>query len=240
VGDVHREDPSRSGINSEITSTLHTGRGLVFVKGAAEERARKSLHNEAAVNPHVAALAPRLLFDVEAGGWRLLGFEHLDARPVDYSPGSGDLPKLAELVGHLQRTPQPAVVTIPFERRWSHLGDAGLLAGDALLHTDFNKSNVLITEERAYLVDWAWNSRGAAWVDLAFLTVRLVAAGHHPAEAEEWAAQVPAWKTASAEGIDTFATLNLRLWKRAVEREPRPAWIELAATAKTWASYRGL
>lgn len=240
AGNVDREDPSDSGINSEITSTLHTGRGRVFVKGAADERARQSLRNEAAVNPHVSALAPRLLFDVEAGGWRLLGFEHLDARPIDYGPGSGDLPKLAELIGHLQQTPRPAVTTLPFERRWSQLGDAGLLAGDALLHTDFNESNVLITEERAYLVDWAWSCKGAAWVDLAFLVVRLIAAGHHPADAEEWVAQVPAWNTAPAEGIDTFATLNLRLWERAVQREPRPAWVELAATAKTWAAYRGL
>ncbi|WP_395961532.1 phosphotransferase [Actinomadura sp. 6N118] len=188
----------------------------------------------------MSALAPRLLFDVEARGWRLLGFEVLDARPIDYAPGSPDLPKLMDLIHRLQQVPRPDVTTLPFERRWSQLGDASVMAGDSLLHTDFNESNVLITDERAYLVDWAWSCKGAAWVDLAFLVVRLVAAGHTPAKAEQWVTQFPAWATAPPEGIDTFAALNHRLWERAIQRNARPFWVELAATAKTWTAYRGL
>lgn len=232
------EDPSVSGINSQISSTLRTEAGKVFVKGAHDDRGRRSLQNEALVNPFVAALAPRLLFDVEAEGWRLLGFEHLEARPIDYSPGSEDLPKLAELIKQLQATPRPEVTTLPFERRWSQLGNTEVLRGDALLHTDFNESNVLVTDERAYLVDWAWSCKGAAWIDPAFLVVRLLCAGHGPASAEAWVSQFPSWDAAPAGGIDGFAVLNGRLWERAVQRDPRAAWKEIAATSLAWAAHR--
>lgn len=241
TGPVDREVPSQSGINSQISSALHTVQGRVFVKGAKDVvagQALKGLEIEAAISPHVSALAPRLLFDVEAEGWRLLGYEHVDGRPIDYAPGSPDLPKLADLIHRLQQTPRPAAVTPPFERRWSELGDAGVMAGDALLHTDFNTGNVLVTGERAYLIDWAWSCKGAAWVDLAFLVVRLINAGHTPSDAERWASGFPAWASAPPEGIDTFTRLHLQLWKRAAQRAPRPSWGKLADTAKTWADYR--
>lgn len=239
TGPVVGEEPSRYGINSEITSTLYTAQGKVFVKGARDERGRKALRNEATVNPHVSKLAPRLLFDVEAEGWLLLGFEYLQGRHVAYAPGSEDLGKLSELVGLLQQTPRPQSTMLAFERRWSNLsGDLEALSGNALLHTDWNSSNVLVTDDRAYLLDWAWSCKGAAWIDPAFLVVRLISTGHTPDEAEEWASQFPSWQQAPPEGISTFAALNSRLWSQAVERDARESWVGIAAASKLWADYR--
>jgi len=72
------------------------------------------------------------------------------------------------------------------EKRWGGYVDTdherALLRGEALLHTDYNPANVLITGSMAYLIDWAWPTRGAAWIDPACLVVRLIAAGNTPAE----------------------------------------------------------
>jgi hypothetical protein len=56
------------------------------------------------------------------------------------------------------------------EQPWTGLADdtdLALLAGDHLLHTDLNPDNILISDGRAWLVDWAWTTLGAAWIDPA-------------------------------------------------------------------------
>jgi Ser/Thr protein kinase RdoA (MazF antagonist) len=86
------------------------------------------------------------------------------------------------------------------EERWAGYVESAvaleLLRGDTLLHTDHNPMNVLIADAAVHLVDWAWPTRGAAWIDPACLALRLMAAGHGPAEAEACAARVPAWAEA--------------------------------------------
>jgi aminoglycoside phosphotransferase (APT) family kinase protein len=42
-------------------------------------------------------------------------------------------------------------------------------AGTTLLHTDLRADNILLTPSRVYFIDWPWASRGAPWVDLAFM-----------------------------------------------------------------------
>lgn len=42
-------------------------------------------------------------------------------------------------------------------------------AGTTLLHADLRADNILLTPTRVYFIDWPWASRGAAWVDLAFM-----------------------------------------------------------------------
>ncbi len=51
--------------------------------------------------------------------------------------------------------------------------------------------NVLIASD-ARLVDWAWPTRAAPWIDPACWIVWLIASGHNPADAETSAASVPA------------------------------------------------
>src|SRR2546421_4787175 len=69
--------------------------------------------------------------------------------------------------------------------------DLDYFAGDALLHTDLNNANVLV-DETARLVDWAWATRGAPWLDAGYWIVWLMAAGDHaPESAEQWARRIP-------------------------------------------------
>jgi thiamine kinase-like enzyme len=66
-----------------------------------------------------------------------------------------------------------------------------LLDGDALLHTDFNPLNILLGLERVWIIDWAWPTRGAAFIDAGCFLIRAMAAGHSPSEAEALAARCP-------------------------------------------------
>ncbi|MFE1773779.1 aminoglycoside phosphotransferase [Streptomyces sp. NPDC059008] len=245
TGPIYRATTAGTGLNSEIAATLDTRAGHAFVKGLRCDHPRVwTQQREATINPHVAPLAPRLLWVVDDGEWNLLGFEHLDGRPADYRPGSDDLRLVAETIIKLSAVHAPADVELKhIERRLAdyldHPGDAELLLGDTLLHTDWTPSNVLIVGNVARVVDWAWPTRGPAWADAACWVVWLISAGHNPADAEQWAAKTPAWATATARALDVFATAQQRLWAGIAADAPDIAWKQsLTAAADQWATYR--
>lgn len=154
-------------------------------------------------------VAPQLRWHVETDGWNLLGFEHILGRRVDCSPGSPDLPKVVHVMRRLGEIPCPALPMKQAEQRWSsYTGTPELFAGERLLHTEWSPGNVVVNDV-AHLVDWAWPTRGAAWIDPARWVVWLVASGHSPQSAEDCAAQVPAWH--AAPGV---------LWTRSRGRRP--------------------
>ena len=130
-------------------------------------------------------------------------------------------------------------------RRWGPyldgIEDQRLIAGDHLLHTDPNPGNVLITGDRAraWLVDWAWSTRGAAFIDLACLVPRLIVAGHSPAEAEDWAAGYPAWQDADQAAVTAFSLALARLVRKPADGDPAGDWRQPTAQATThWARHR--
>jgi hypothetical protein len=45
----------------------------------------------------------------------------------------------------------------------------GAADGATLLHADIRADNILLTATDVIFVDWPWASRGAAWIDLAFM-----------------------------------------------------------------------
>ncbi|MFD1931367.1 aminoglycoside phosphotransferase family protein [Nonomuraea mangrovi] len=45
-------------------------------------------------------------------------------------------------------------------------GWAAAAEGDSLVHADLRADNLLLTEDRVYVVDWPWASVGAPWIDL--------------------------------------------------------------------------
>jgi hypothetical protein len=108
TGPVLKVEPISEGYNSEIAVIVHTEQARTFVKGLRTEHPRVwTQRREQAINPHVAGIAACLRWQVETGGWNLLGFEVIDGRPVDYSPGSADLPKLRDTLGRLGQIPCP-------------------------------------------------------------------------------------------------------------------------------------
>ncbi|MDN3056161.1 aminoglycoside phosphotransferase [Streptomyces sp. SRF1] len=245
TGPIFAAATADKGLNSEIAATLDTRAGRVFVKGLRCDHPRAwTQQRETVINPYVAPLAPRLLWSINDGEWHLLGFEHLDGRPADYSPGSDDLPLVAEAITVLSGVRAPADVELKqIEQRLADYvdgpDDAALLHGGTVLHTDWTPDNVLIVDNVARVVDWAWPTRGAAWIDAACWVVWLVSTGHTPADAELWAAKTPEWSTASVLALDVFATAQRRLWAGIAADSPDVAWKRsLADAAQQWATYR--
>ncbi|WAU09704.1 aminoglycoside phosphotransferase (plasmid) [Streptomyces nigrescens] len=245
TGPIYATASSDKGLNSELAATLDTRAGRVFVKGLRCDHPRAwTQEREATINPYVAPLAPRLLWRINDGEWHLLGFEHLDGRPAEYAPGSDDLPLVAEAIITLSGVHAPSDVELKqIEQRFAdyvdHPDDAALLRGDTVLHTDWTPDNVLIVGNVARIVDWAWPTRGAAWIDAACWVVWLVAAGHAPEDAELWAAKTPAWSTAPARALDVFAAAQQRLWAGIASDSPEVAWKrKIADAAQQWLTYR--
>jgi hypothetical protein len=243
TGVVSRAVPAKTGEHSDIAAALHTPSGRVFVKGArtcTEGPDLWSLRREALINPHVTQYAPRLLWEVEAGGWLMLGFEYVEARHADYTPGSADLPVLAKIVDAFQSMPCPDVVTRRVETHWADFtDDVSPMAGTSMLHMDLNPANLLFTsDDRVYVIDWGFARRGAAWVELATLIQWLTINGHSPQQAEEWVGQFPAWRAVVPAVLDLFADANAARWRSLTADDP-PSWaVTLAEHTQSWAEYR--
>src|SRR5206468_3841226 len=96
---------------SEIAARVHTTDGVVFVKGLrADHRRVWTQAREADISPHVRGVAPALLWRAQEDGWDLIGFEDIDGRHADYTPGSPDLPLVADAMTRLSALQAPGVV----------------------------------------------------------------------------------------------------------------------------------
>jgi hypothetical protein len=239
TGPILRIHPISAGLNSGIVATLEARVETVFIKGMPSDHPRVGTQRrEAEINQHVAPVAARLLWQIDHDGWNVLGFEHLNGRHADLSPGSADLAKLAAALTHLGRVDVPDLPLRRIEDRWAGLvEDPVLLAGEHLLHTDLNPHNILVDVD-ARIVDWAWPTLGAGWIDPACAVLWLIAEGHTPMAAEAWAARIPLWATASRAGITAFTTASRRLWEQISHDDPQPWKRQMYAAARVWAHYR--
>ncbi|MGH7869038.1 MAG: aminoglycoside phosphotransferase, partial [Candidatus Dormibacteraceae bacterium] len=197
------------GRNSEISVIVHTDADAIFVKGRKVDHPQAwTQEREKTINPSVLHLSPWLKWSISSDEWNLLGFEYLAGRHVDYSPGSPDIPKVMHTLLELQQISCPGITLKHAEQRWAAYTDTPeLFTGTYLLHTDWSPGNVLVNG-RTYLVDWAWPTKGAGWIDPACLAVWLIASGHSPASAESWAARIPSWGSASRNALDEFARVQ--------------------------------
>ncbi|QKW20211.1 hypothetical protein HUT16_15055 [Kitasatospora sp. NA04385] len=91
---------------------------------------------------------------------------------------------------------------------------------------------------QARLVDWAWATRGAPWLDAAYWALWLIAFGHGPASAEGWASRVPGWQAASAAGVDAFAVANARMWEEIGGGDPDAWTARMIGAACAWRDHR--
>ncbi|MFF5336794.1 aminoglycoside phosphotransferase [Streptomyces sp. NPDC013181] len=248
TGPLLTVEEATEGFNSEIAARVTSATGTWHIKGLRTDHPRAwTQRREAAVAPFLTGLAPALRWHVEAAGWDLLGFEALTGHHADYAPGSPDLPEAASLLRRLGEAACPDSELRQAEQRLeryaAHPDDLRFFTGSHLLHTDLNNTNVLVDDdapagERARLVDWAWATRGAAWLDAGYWIIWLITSGHTPASAERWAAEIPSWRIAPAEGITAFATANANLWSEISTADPAPWTRRLAAAATTWHAHR--
>ncbi|MGH3798380.1 MAG: phosphotransferase [Pseudonocardiaceae bacterium] len=111
------------------------------------------------------------------------------------------------------------------------------VGGDALLHADLNAGNILFSEEDVYFLDWACASRGAPWVDVAYTVPRLIASGHSPQCAEEWARRIPAWGAAPDSAVTAFAVAMAGIGEYR-SRQGVVTARALVASSREWVRYR--
>lgn len=231
------------GYTSDYTGIIRAASGRVFVKAVRDPgRLTSSLEREAAINPAVRHVSPALRWQARGHGWYALGFQHAPGTHASLAPGSPDLPAVTRAIEHISTIPLPPAARDWRENRYDRYasGTAGLLAGDTLLHGDINPDNLLVAPDgNATIVDWSWPTHGAAFIDPACLAVQLIAAGHTPARAEEWAAQCTAWREADPAALDAFAAATVRMYQRFEQLSPEP-WRKAMTTAATdWATHRG-
>lgn len=112
-----------------------------------------------------------------------------------------------------------------------------VVQGDSLAHTDLHPLNILI-DHTAHVIDWAWSRRATAWVDTAFLVIRLIDAGHSPRDAEDWASTVPGWQDTPAVALSLFAIEVLGIWEHLQHHRPLSHRGRLTDAARIWARHR--
>lgn len=163
----------------------------------------------------------------------------LEGRHADYSPGLPDLPLIAHALTGIQQTKPPDIPLKLAEERWSAYTEPDgvhLLAGGTLLHTDLAPHNMLITK-RAHFIDWAWPTRGAAWIDPAVLILRLMEASHTAPAADAWAQRFPSWAAAPPSAVLAFSEANARLWDEIAHNDQQPWKKDMTRHAHDWVRY---
>ncbi|MFI5893061.1 phosphotransferase [Actinoplanes sp. NPDC051513] len=229
--------PAMHGDHAEIAATVTGTAGKVFVKAAHTDLGVRSLRYELLVGealepPH----SPAIQWHFETGGWLVAGFEQLDGPHADLSPSSPDLDLLAAAIYDLNRSSPP---DLPLFNPLARLGFSHpTMDGDTLVHTDLNPANLIVTSGSLRIVDWAYATKAAPWVELALLVQWLIGSGHTPGQAEDWLARFPAWDTAGIEALDHFAIRNAAKWSAKAKTSPDPWVHDLAAWTGLWAQHR--
>jgi hypothetical protein len=241
TGPFHVVKEVSDGLNSEISIIVRAGDDITFVKGRQTDHPWVwTQQREREINPAVRSISPRMKWSACNSQWDLNGFEYIPGRHADYSHGSADLPKVVSLLQRLQEIPCPDVELKQADQRWaSYTETPELFSGISLLHTEWTPGNVLVSD-RAYLVDWAWPTRGAAWIDPACWVVWLIASGHTPRSAEYQAALIPSWQDAPARSLDEFARVQACMWASIAAESSEPWAKSLATASSLWSSHRDI
>jgi hypothetical protein len=156
-------------------------------------------------------------------------------------PDPPNSPPIRRTRAHRKAIECPEVARRWPETRWDRFTDQpSLFAGDALLYTDINPSNLIMGSLGVAVVDWSWPTRGAGFIDPACLVLQLVAAGHTAAQAEEWAQRCTAWQDADPKAINAFAQATLRMYQYFETRDPAPWRTAMTHAATTWATHRNV
>lgn len=240
TGAVSAAHRTERGYSSDITAILECDAGSFFVKAVREPTPHaSSFDREAQINPYVRSVSPALRWRVDDQGWIILAFDVITGTYADFTCGSSDLPAITDALNKIAAINCPDVARGWPEKRWNRFTDEpSRFAGDALLYTDINPDNLLIADGRVSVVDWAWPTRGAGFIDPACLVIQLIAAGHAPAQAEEWAQHCKAWQSAEPGAIDTFATATFRMYQHFENRDPAPWRTAMTQAAAAWADHR--
>jgi hypothetical protein len=240
AGPVSTVTELAEGRNSEISVIVHAVGERTFVKGRrAGHPWARTQERERVINPLVRHVSAALKWSAISDDWNLLGFECISGDHADYSPGSPDIHKVIDALLQIQVIACPDGIEVKrAEDRWAaYTKTPELLAGSSLLHTEWTPGNVLVAD-RARLVDWAWPTRGAAWIDPACLAVWLIASGHEPHAAESLVARIPSWQAAPPAALDEFACVQALMWEGIAADSAEEWTTNLARASRRYATFR--
>ncbi|MDH6521819.1 hypothetical protein M2163_001188 [Streptomyces sp. SAI-135] len=243
TGPVKTAGTAPHGVMSRLACTIQTPAGRAFVKGTGHDDPQAWVYRHEARVTRCAPLAAGVLWEVDAGGWMLYGYEYIDGRHPDLAPGSGDLAPLLHTLTVTSETPWPeALHKKPLHTRWTGFLPPDVppgLQGRALSHTDMSPHNMLVTQSsELLLLDWALSCPAPTWADTALTVPRLISAGHTPEQAETIARTVPAYRAADPATVTTFARTVHAAWQDWERTRPMPHRAALTAAAQAWATYR--
>ncbi|WP_055550152.1 phosphotransferase [Streptomyces sp. NBRC 110028] len=224
TGKVLTAERVEEGLNCSVALILNTAHnGRLFFKGVrqADEPGMAALRCEERINPTVGGISPTTRYRFDAGGWSALAFVYVNGRHADLGPGSKDLDAVAFALKRMHDLRIPSFRIPHFAdrlREFCEPGEAEVLGGGHLLHTDTNPHNIMIDDNGgdAYVVDWAMPAIGPAWVDPAYTAVRLMECGQSPDEALAWLGRFPSWRRASAPAVGAFVNATCRHWTATV------------------------
>jgi thiamine kinase-like enzyme len=183
---------------------------------------------------------------MDVGGWNVLAFHFLDGyRHVDLAPGSPDLDRIANTLRALALTNVPDGLDVRrADQRYASYagGDGTPFMGTVLCHTDLHKHNILVAEADplAKLVDWAWPTAGADWIDTACVILQLISEGHTSRQAEAWGEQIESYRRARADHVSLFVKAVKNLWEEIAEADPLEWKTAMALAANEWAAHRSI
>lgn len=243
-GPVEVAETAPHGVMSRLACTVHTPTGRAFVKGTRHDDPQAWVYRHEAQVTRNAPCAPRLLWEADAGGWLLHGYEYIDGRYPDLSPGSPDLAPLLRTLTATSEAPWPeALRKKPLHSRWTEFLPEDVppgLQGRGLAHTDMSPHNMLVTTSgELLLLDWALACPAPAWADTALTIPRLISAGHTAEQAEATARQVPVYRAADPATVSLFARTVYAAWESWERTRPMPHRAALTAAAREWAAHRG-
>ncbi|MBV2366354.1 protein kinase [Streptomonospora sp. NEAU-YY374] len=244
TGHISSIKPVSEGSRWTTTALIDCEKGEFFVKAVPNRPGglRDSVLREWVVNPFVRPVSPAVQWQAEDGDWVVLGFDRIDGRSADFSPGSSDLPKIIDVLNRISRIPIPEVAGDWEETRWDAFlpeKEIALVRGSDLLYVDVQPDNIMIGSGQTWAVDWEWPTKGAGFISPACFVVQLISGGHSPAAAETWVGNCIAWESADPAAIDAFARANARLQQHLAERFPEESWLaEMATAAEVWADHR--
>ncbi|MDP9794123.1 hypothetical protein J2S43_002635 [Catenuloplanes nepalensis] len=195
---------------------------------------------EAALNALLpTGRVPRLRWAIASDGWLLHGYDRVPGQHANLSPGSPDIPSVLAALDELTHTLTPAPAeALAFSRRWADRIPPEAVAGNTLIHTDLTPRNVLIDHDHAWIVDWTEPCTGAAWIPYAFLTIRLIHAGHTPKAAEHAVQRADAWQRAAPAALTLFAAAAADLWHGWHRTIGASHHLPLARAAEFWSRHR--
>jgi len=230
------------GYSSDVTAIVECTAGPVFIKAVREPSPHvSSLEREAEINPYVRSVSPALRWQLHESDWIVLAFDVVQGTYAGFRPGSADLPAVVNALNAIGAIDCPDVAMNWKEKRWDRFTDqASILAGDALLYTDINPDNLIMSSTGLSVVDWSWPTRGAGFIDPACLVIQLIAAGHTAMEAEQWAQRCTAWQSADPAAIDSFAVATVRMYQHFQNRDPSPWRKAMTQAVIAWATHRNV